>query len=348
MARLKIQRFARFLSRDRVVVHIAGRDDMQILWTADISKGGLFIETPVPPPMGTLLQVTLETPDGHLSLKAEVVHRLEPQRALPLDRAPGIGVEFRDLDDERRVDLRRYVSGVARKLRDSGAALPRQPAVPTAVLEDSVATIIREFERGFYYLALDMPPRSSTDELLRRCRELRRLFAKPTEGTPAPLQARMRSVVKVIDKMAQFFSEPVRRLEYDFRHGHELVDERIKEALRDGGRSLQVLRRVWNNVHPDRVERARLLAHSARDAAQRGDLDFAIGYARKAVELDPFNSVVRSAIDAWKKQERKSGVEPARTTCPTVTEIPLSAIREQMALKRAVAAWSVKRESAVA
>ena len=71
-------------------------------YATDISQGGMFIATDDPPPVLSFIDVKLTLPEGHeVSLKARVVHVLPPEHATDPARA-GIGIEFLDLDNDRK------------------------------------------------------------------------------------------------------------------------------------------------------------------------------------------------------------------------------------------------------
>ena len=76
---------------------IAGRSELKTLWMEDISKGGLFVRTDNPPPRGSTLEVLINTPDGDLVLKAEVVHVVDEGSAKASGHPAGVGLQFCDL-----------------------------------------------------------------------------------------------------------------------------------------------------------------------------------------------------------------------------------------------------------
>ena len=333
MAGLGIQRYTRFVSRDRVVVSFPGREQLRILWTSDISKGGMFIESDDPPEHGASLEISLETPGGNLMLEAEVVHVIDPARARQIGRSAGVGVEFKNLDRARREALRQYVAGVAAQLVAKGEPVTQRLSVPVERVCQAAVGLIREFERGYYYLALDMPPHSTNDELLRRCRELRRLFVGIARKQTPAQETRLRSAAKVLDKLARLFGSPPKRLRYDVEQGHAVSEERIEEALRNDSGELAELRTRWRMFHADEARAASSLCKEARRAAALGDYDLAIVYARRSLEFDPFNPVVRSAIETWKKIEQRKGRAPARTRCQTAVGIPLSSVQARARMR---------------
>jgi hypothetical protein len=84
------------------------RDQYRRAYERDISTGGIFISTPKPPPLDSVIEVEV-TVDGlavqPVRLQARVVHRMEPTPGEPDNLLTGIGVQF--LDERRAVELLR-------------------------------------------------------------------------------------------------------------------------------------------------------------------------------------------------------------------------------------------------
>ena len=79
--------------------------------TQNISRGGVFIQTPSPPQIDEVITVQLELPDGGepASTSGLVMHRVTPEEAEQQGTVPGIGVQFLDADDRFRDRIDRYV-----------------------------------------------------------------------------------------------------------------------------------------------------------------------------------------------------------------------------------------------
>lgn len=74
-------------------------------YTKNLSKGGSFIQTPIPLPVGTLLTFLLHVPTlpEPIPLRAEVSWTLDAAAAEHAKTDPGMGVEFRFETDEERL-----------------------------------------------------------------------------------------------------------------------------------------------------------------------------------------------------------------------------------------------------
>lgn len=78
-------------------------------WATDISNGGLFINTRKPLPVGTSVKVIIQLPGAAFpfDITARVTRVVESEN--PHNLAPGMGVEFTDLDCARREQIGAFV-----------------------------------------------------------------------------------------------------------------------------------------------------------------------------------------------------------------------------------------------
>lgn len=92
-------------------------------WVTNISKGGLFINSRQPLPQGTTVRLIIQLPDAPFpfDLTGRVVRVIEADN--PGAEAPGMGVEFVDIDEDKRARIEKFVE----KLR---TALPPEPKKP--------------------------------------------------------------------------------------------------------------------------------------------------------------------------------------------------------------------------
>ena len=89
-------------------------------WAVNISKGGVFINTRNPLAVGSLVRLIVSLPDAafpfDLTGRVIRVHPADPNS----DQVPGMGVEFVDIDEDKKARLANFVD----RLR---AALPDDP-----------------------------------------------------------------------------------------------------------------------------------------------------------------------------------------------------------------------------
>jgi uncharacterized protein (TIGR02266 family) len=89
----------------RFEVHLDSVDDLVRLYTRDISKGGMAIETDMDLAVGTTVGLDLIHPDGESSFALDAVVRRQIRQV----GARGIGVEFIGMDDLRREELADFI-----------------------------------------------------------------------------------------------------------------------------------------------------------------------------------------------------------------------------------------------
>jgi uncharacterized protein (TIGR02266 family) len=92
-------------------------------WAVNISRGGLFINSRTPLPVGTTVRLIISLPDAAFpfDLTGRVTRVAEFDNAT--NEVPGMGLEFVDIDEDKRARIERFVD----KLR---AALPLEPKKP--------------------------------------------------------------------------------------------------------------------------------------------------------------------------------------------------------------------------
>jgi type IV pilus assembly protein PilZ len=101
-------------------------------YTKNISRGGTFIRTASPLPLGTRLSFVLDVPcvEDPLVLEGEVVRSVDAAQAGAQGAEAGMGVRFLFEDDEERTDFERTVEDLM--VRTLGEDIYRQLVKPAA------------------------------------------------------------------------------------------------------------------------------------------------------------------------------------------------------------------------
>jgi uncharacterized protein (TIGR02266 family) len=101
----------------RFRVRFGNVQDFVLEYAANISAGGVFVETESPPDLRSVVTVTMELPDGGSPVEAKgiVVHRVLPQDAKARKTAPGVGVQFVDSTDEFRERIDRAIEFILQR-----------------------------------------------------------------------------------------------------------------------------------------------------------------------------------------------------------------------------------------
>ncbi len=91
-------------------------------WAVNISRGGIFINTRNPLVVGTKVRLIISLPDTafpfELSGRVTRVNEFDN----PSNQVPGMGIEFVDVDDEKRARIERFVERLRKELPDAAPA----------------------------------------------------------------------------------------------------------------------------------------------------------------------------------------------------------------------------------
>ncbi|MBI2376744.1 MAG: PilZ domain-containing protein [Deltaproteobacteria bacterium] len=287
----------RYVPPGRVTLTLHDKKELRRVWLEDISKGGMFAVTDHPPPLGTVIDVVLEVAGEELTLRARVVHAMEVAVAARLGHPAGIGLEFIDLDDQKRSAIGQFVDGIAARLRT------RDLPVMTATALFEVLKTAKDFLSGCdenqLYAAIGVPATSNDEAIVVRLAELKRMFGTPPSDANPTQAAKIATAAKALQRVTALFQDPVRRLDYDFRQGFVRSRERLEAAASGRGPSVRILREAWSHAFPKRAEMAEAKSHDAYRARQRNDFFTAVAAAKMSLEADPFNEDLRLSMTAW-------------------------------------------------
>lgn len=91
-------------------------------WAVNISRGGLFINTDKPLPVGSTVRLVVALPGTQFpfDLAGKVIRVSEPGN--DAGQTPGMGVEFVDVDEEKRSRIERFVDRLRIELPDAPPA----------------------------------------------------------------------------------------------------------------------------------------------------------------------------------------------------------------------------------
>ncbi|CAM4208343.1 TIGR02266 family protein [Corallococcus sp. ZKHCc1 1396] len=79
-------------------------------WAVNLSRGGLYINTQQPLPVGTVVRILVSLPGASFPVDlAGKVTRTNAQGAGPGGEVPGMAVEFVDVDDDKRSRIEAFV-----------------------------------------------------------------------------------------------------------------------------------------------------------------------------------------------------------------------------------------------
>src|SRR6476659_9138812 len=87
-------------------------------WATNISRGGIFINTRNPLAVGSTVRLIISLPDTAFpfDLSGRVMRVNEFDN--PSNQVPGMGIEFIDVDEEKRARIERFVERLRKELPD--------------------------------------------------------------------------------------------------------------------------------------------------------------------------------------------------------------------------------------
>ena len=87
-------------------------------WATNISRGGIFINTRKPHPVGSTIRLIISLPDA--AFPFELTGRVTRVNEFdnPMNEVPGMAVEFVDVDEDRRARIERFVERLRKELPD--------------------------------------------------------------------------------------------------------------------------------------------------------------------------------------------------------------------------------------
>ena len=260
-----------------------------LLWARNVSSDGLFVETLSPPPVGTEVELWLETDEGAMAVTARVAHIVDAAAASRIGHPPGAGLELVDVPESARSLMERYVVGATSDLE----RVLRPPAL------DMTRQILTRVGDSDLYAALDVDPLSTTDVIEKRIAAIRSVLADAPAELSTEQANYVRQALGVIDRAGSVLLDETSRLDYDFRRGHVHAEVRI-HAARGDATKVERMRRAWANCFPVRVERAK--RHSRQALWYESQEDFGEAYREGLLSLeeDPFNVALRESVAAWK------------------------------------------------
>lgn len=87
-------------------------------WAVNISRGGIFINTRKPLSVGTTVRLIISLPDTQFpfDLTGRVMRVNEFDN--PANQVPGMGIEFVDVDEDKKSRIERFVARLRTELPD--------------------------------------------------------------------------------------------------------------------------------------------------------------------------------------------------------------------------------------
>jgi hypothetical protein len=203
-----------------------------------------------------------------------------------------VGVQFHDLDGERREGLEEYLDGLRQRL---DRALQQAPFDTT--LLDQVEKASRKNDL-FAVIGLDV----HADDvqiavaLEVRQRTLTELWSRP--DVQGELKDRLARALAVVERSGAMLGDARRRLHFILRSGLLPADQLAELVLREPEVADEIARQ-WERANPAATESGHRLAELAIKAYRGGDRAGAAKSARLALHHDPFLFELRREMKRW-------------------------------------------------
>ncbi len=152
----------------RVRVRLESWDQFEVLYTRNISRGGLFLKMSDPVAPGTQLSVDVQTPDGReVHLHGQVMHTVSPETAASQGRRAGVGVRFLPMTDDQRKVVQALLGRAREVAADGSTKLLARDANGSDDLEKALREELGELKERDYFEVLGIPHAASTDDVER-------------------------------------------------------------------------------------------------------------------------------------------------------------------------------------
>lgn len=288
------RQYERLPVNQRAKVLLPDRQALFDMYLKDISRGGLFVETEQVFALRSRIEITLEVAKGGaLALEGEVVHVVSKEQAAAWGCAAGIGVQFSNLDEDKRDRLESYLDGVRARLDQELGDAPFDTHI--------VDQVERGGRRGDLYAVLGIDLKADDIEIEvaaeMRNQALGTLLAR-TDVTPQ-LRSRIAGAKNAAERAAAMLRDPVKRAGYLFRSSN-LAPEQLADLIARWPAVRTEVERQWEQAFPVNAEESRRLARLAHQAAEKKDLDGAHKTAALALKKNPFLFELRDALRSWK------------------------------------------------
>ena len=110
------QRAPRLQHELMVGYRTAGSPVFSTHWAVNLSGGGMFINTSAPLPVNSLLELVISLPDAAAPLELSGRVARVSAAANAEQRTAGMGIEFVDVDDDKRERIERFVTRLRQEL----------------------------------------------------------------------------------------------------------------------------------------------------------------------------------------------------------------------------------------
>jgi uncharacterized protein (TIGR02266 family) len=286
-------------------------EDFRSRYARDISRGGVFIQTQQPKPVGSSVVLVLElaTGDESVALSGEVVTSLAPQDASAQGLAPGMGIRFLDLEGAKRRAIEDLLARGLPSAASPAAAAPAPAAPPAprntakrpvaepdiAQLQREARTLIATLEAQDLYQVLGLGRDATTGEVRRAYLKLTRKYHPDNyfRRIPRELADLLDDIYDRLTQAYETLADRDTRIAYDLSIGH-LGGNRDGVGAADMERFAAEEKR--RKESPGRVSRGEQLCAQAMQDLAAGQQAKAVANLKLALAFDPENAQIKGKL----------------------------------------------------
>lgn len=320
----------------RIKIRFASPDALQKEYASNISKGGMFINTRKPHPLRSLIKFNLILPVSEevVELTGEVVHVIEPREGLDPSKV-GIGVQFLDLDADKRRIIENYIKKIgkngeyheeevlpdkAEKNKEKEDALILKEALRSAtkrfqeMTPEQLAQLKRKIRLFYaeranmnYYDMLGVRYNAPPSAIREAYHKLSMDFHPDRHHArlPPELRPQIEDIFGKINKAYKTLRDIQARLEYDVSVGNWQSVPGVPQLSEENKRNY-FKRKEYIKRYPEKVQRAQELFEEAQSAFSAGDNSRGISQLKLAYTFDPFNAEIIRALEEQGIKVKKS------------------------------------------
>jgi len=289
------RRYERLPVNQRVTVNFPDREALFEMYLKDISRGGVFVETDQPFSLRDKIEIILEVEGaGSLVLLGEVVHAVNKEQAGTWGSMVGVGVQFFDLDADKRDLLESYLDGIRNRLDDELKAAPFD------------TTLIEQVEKAnrkgdlLTVLGVDLKCDSVQIQVAVETRTEVMSSLLKREGLSGALKKRIIAARLALQRAGAMLADDRKRAGYLLR-SQALEPEELAEYLMDMPAVWTDMQHTWDSINPAVAPTSRRLEQLAKEAAASGDREGALKSAQLALKQHPFLFELRMLKKEWER-----------------------------------------------
>src|SRR5262249_24936916 len=121
-------------------VRYTSLDQLVVAYSADLSKGGMFLASDQLLPVNSTIRLLIELPGrgGELSILSRVVYLRDRVTAQRTGKTAGMGIQFLDLDEEALTQIGKFIA--EQSLENDGPRSSHRKALNVLVVDDDLAS----------------------------------------------------------------------------------------------------------------------------------------------------------------------------------------------------------------